>query len=746
MDTKKEKVTKKKVEGNQLEHHGENHHHVSNDHCESASHEHHHHEKMNENHMEHHHVEEKHKEHLHGTDNHNHKHHHKHHHHDEHGAHMHGHGGHGGHDHSHMIQDFKNRFLVSLILTIPIVLLSPMIQEWFNFTLRFTYDQYVAFILSTILLIYGGKPFFVGAWHELKAKSPAMMSLIAVAITIGYTYSSAVVFGLTGHDFFWEIATLITIMLLGHWLEMKSSVAATNELTALTKLMPSEANLMIGSTIKTVSVSELKMGDVVLVKPGDKVPVDGVIIEGTSTLDESMITGESVPVKKDVEDQVIGGTINGDGVLKVKITKLGSETYLQQVITLVENAQKNRSKMQRLADTFAKYLFYLSMTFAIGTSIYWGLNGYSTEFILERVVTVIIIACPHALGVAVPLVTSISTTIAAKNGLLIKNRSRFETARKINAVVFDKTGTLTEGKFFVDHMHAYILDEKEVLDIAYNLEKNSNHPIAKGIVSFAKNKKAQELSVVGFSNVPGVGVKGTINNILYEAVSPAYLKKEKIKFDEQHGHHMSQNGQTVIYILKEKTVVGTFALEDKIKDEAYEAINQLKKANIRSILLTGDNRIVAENVAKKLGIDEVIAEVLPHQKAEKISQLKSDGYIVAMAGDGINDAPALVESDLGIAIGAGTDVAIESADIVLVRSNPKDVVNLLKLSKATSDKMIQNLIWATGYNIIALPLAAGVLYQATGFLLPPAIGAILMSLSSIIVAINAKTLKIKQVS
>lgn len=705
-----------------------------------VKHNHHEHQHDAHNHQSHNH--EIHHDHDHDCKNKNEvsSHHHHEHHHDAHNHH--GHHGHHGHDHSHMVTDYKNRFWISLILTIPILILSPMIQEWLNFDLRFAYDQVIVFALSTILVIYCGKPFFTGAWDELKQKSPSMMSLIAMAVLISYLYSSATVFWLDGHDFFWELATLIAIMLLGHYLEMKSSMAASSALTSLTKLMPSQANLVVGNEIKEVSVSDLKLADIVLVRPGDKVPVDGIIVDGTSTLDESMITGESVPVKKEIDEEVIGGTINGDGAIKVRITKLGSDSYLQQVIALVESAQKNRSKTQRLADTFAKYLFYLSIVFATGTAIYWSLAGATTEFVLERVVTVIIIACPHALGLAIPLVTSVSTSIAAKNGLLIKNRNRFELARKIDTVVFDKTGTLTEGKFFVHHMHAYGIKEAEAIQIAYSLEKNSNHPIAKGIVTYAKEKNIESVNVKDFINIPGVGIEGIINGKKYAAVSPAYLKKQGIEFDEAHGDIMSQNGQTVIYILEEEAVVASFALEDRIKQDAYQAIKNLKEMGIRSVLLTGDNKIVAQNVGRKLGIDEVIAEVLPHQKSEKIANLKKQGYNVAMAGDGINDAPALAESSLGIAIGAGTDVAMETADIILVKSNPNDVVSLIKLSKATYRKMIQNLLWATGYNLIALPLAAGVLY-GQGILLVPAVGAVLMSLSSIIVAINAKLLRIK---
>ncbi|WP_026390405.1 copper-translocating P-type ATPase [Haploplasma axanthum] len=704
-----------------------NHHHNHDEEKNTKKHEHNHNE-----HMEHHnhidnnmHMIHKHDEVNNGKHNH------------------HNHMNHGGHDHNKMIKEYKNLFFLSLILTLPIVLLSPMVQELLKFTLRFKYDQIVVFVLATVLVLIGGKPFFVGAKDELKKKGPAMMSLISLAVGISYIYSSAIVFGLKGHDFFWELATLITIMLLGHYLEMKSAVAASNALTSLTKLMPSEANLVREDKIVVTKISDLKISDIVIVKPGDKVPVDGIITEGKSTLDESMITGESVPVLKEINDDVIGGTINGDGSIYVRVTKLGKDTYLEQVITLVNDAQMNRSKTQRLADTFAKYLFYLAIVIASITAIVWSFSGKPADFVLERVVTVVIIACPHALGVAIPLVTSVSTSIAAKNGLLIKKRERFENARKINAVVFDKTGTLTEGKFYVSHIHTYGETKENVINYAYSLEKYSNHPIAKGITEYALTNNSKSLKVTDFANTPGVGIEGFIDNKKYYIVSPAYLTKNGINFDNHHHHEMSEDGLTVIYLVQEDKVIASFALEDKIKESSYQVVKDLKEKGIRTILLTGDNSGVAAKVGKKLEIDEVIAEVLPHQKSEKIRDLKAKGYIVAMTGDGINDAPALAEADLGIAIGAGTDVAIDTADVILVKSNPKDVIALLELSKKTYNKMIQNLIWATAYNLITLPLAAGILYNQ-GFILPPAIGAILMSASSIVVAVNAKLLRIKK--
>lgn len=678
----------------------------------------------NISHNHHEHSHDRHEKNIHGGQNH------------------HGHDHHGGHhDHSKMVKEFKDLFWISLIITIPILLLSPMIQGWLGINIRFPYDQYVVLGLATLLVVIGGKPFFVGGYHEIKQKSPAMMSLISLAVIISYLYSSAVVLGLSGHDFFWELAMLITIMLLGHYIEMKATMSAGDALGSLTKLIPSEAILVHDDHLMTVAVSDLKLNDVVLVKPGEKIPVDGFIIEGSSTLDESMITGEAVPVEKKVHDEVIAGTINGDGVIKVQINKVGADTYMQKVIKLINDAQSTRSKTERIANIFAKYLFYISITAAVITAISWSLTEASTDFVLERVVTVIIIACPHALGVAIPLVTSRTTSIAAQNGLLIKNRTQFEQAKKINAVVFDKTGTLTEGRFVVNKFVSYS-NKENILDIAYSLELNSNHPLAKGVVNYGKDQNATSLEVRDFENISGVGIKGNINNVDYLVVSPGYLQKEKISFDKDLTLKLQKEGQTVVFIISNQEVQGLIALSDKIKDESYIAVKELKKMNIKTILLTGDNQATAEIVGKELGIDEIIAEVLPHEKAQKIKELK-ENYKVAMVGDGINDAPSLAESDLGIAIGAGTDVAIETADIILVKSNPNDVVSLLKLSKATSRKMMQNLVWATGYNVIALPLAAGVLYSQ-GVLLDPAIGAILMSLSSVIVAINARLLKLKQ--
>ncbi|MBN3490218.1 copper-translocating P-type ATPase [Acholeplasma equirhinis] len=674
---------------------------------------------------------------------HHHTHNHSHHNHSHHDHSHHGHHGHGGHDHSAHIKDYLIRFVVSSILSIPVLLLSPMIQNWLNYSITFQYQEYVVLIFATAIFAYGGWPFFSASYYELKAKEPAMMSLVALSITISYVYSVLVTFGLSGMDFYWELVTLIDIMLLGHFLEMKSSMVASDALQSLTKLLPSEAHLIINDNeTKDVPLSELKKHQIVLVKPGEKVPVDGDIVKGESAIDESMVTGESNPVVKTINDQVIGGTINGDGLLEVKISKLGEETYLSQVVKLVNDSLGNKSKTQRLADIAAKYLFYVSITVALLTWLAWGLVGESQEFILEKVVTVIVIACPHALGVAIPLVTSISTTLAAKNGLLIKNRSQFENARKVTDVIFDKTGTLTDGKFSVTNVYAISKDIEYVLDLAYVLEKPSTHPIAKGILAYSQINESN-LKVANYKNLPGYGVTATINGLNSGAVSVAYLDKENIKYDQKLHQELVDKGQTLVYVIEDQKVLGLITLQDQIKPSAIDAIKKLNALGIRTHMLTGDNKSVAEKVANELGITTFKHSMLPHEKSAYIDSIKQPGSFIMMTGDGINDAPALAKSDLGIAIGAGTDVAINTADIILVRSEPKDVLNLIELSKSTYRKMVENLIWALAYNVLTLPLAAGVL-AFTGFVISPAVGAILMSLSTIVVSINAQFLKIKK--
>lgn len=647
------------------------------------------------------------------------------------------------HDHhAMMVNDFKKRFYISLILTVPILLLSPMIQMFMNVEWRFTGDTLILFGLSTILFIYGGKPFLLGAVDEFKAKTPAMMMLIALAISVAYFYSTLTMFVIIGNDFFWELATLISIMLLGHWIEMKSVMGASKALEELVKLMPDVAHMIHDDgEIMDHPVSHFKVGFKVLVKPGEKIPLDGKIYEGNSSVNESMMTGESVPVEKIVGDEVIGGSINGDGVLKFIVNRVGEATFLSQVIKLVKEAQASKSNTQRLADKAAKWLFYVAVIAGTSTFVTWLILGKDLNFAVERAVTVIIISCPHALGLATPLVTAVSTSIGAKKGLLIRNRAAFEDARNLNAIVFDKTGTLTEGAFGITDIETYGIDEEEMLRIVYSVESNSEHPIAKGIVKAGKLKQFELMDVKDYKALPGKGLSAVVNNRNIMIVSPGYLNSENIQYNHERYDTLALEGKTIVFVLENKLLLGFIALSDIVRDTAIEAIQSLKNMQIKSIMLTGDNRRVAEYVGKKLSIDTIISEVLPHQKSDKIAELQKLNKKVAMTGDGINDAPSLAKADLGIAIGAGTDVAIETADVILVKSNPLDVVNILKLSKATYRKMIQNLIWATGYNVIALPLAAGILFNQ-GIVISPALGAVFMSLSTIIVAINARTLKI----
>ena len=647
------------------------------------------------------------------------------------------------HDHHlMMVNDFKRRFFVSLFITIPILLISPMIQMFLNVNWRFDGDSYLLFALSTVLFIYGGKPFLLGAVDELKKKSPAMMMLIALAISVAYIYSALTVFVLSGSDFFWELATLITIMLLGHWIEMKSVMGASKALEELVKLMPDVAHMIHDNNdIMDHPVGHFKVGFKVLVKPGEKIPLDGVIYEGVSSVNESMMTGESVPVEKTVGDEIIGGSINGEGVLKFTVSRIGDATFLAQVIKLVKEAQASKSNTQRLADVAAKWLFYIAVVAGISTFTVWILLGKDLSFAIERAVTVIIISCPHALGLATPLVTAVSTSIGAKKGLLIRNRAAFEDARKLNAVVFDKTGTLTEGEFGITDIVVNGIQEKEFLTMVYSVELNSEHPIAKGLVKEGKKRKLDMLEVKDYQALPGKGLIANVDGRKIRIVSPGYMTLEKIAFDKVNYEKLAGEGKTVIFVLDEGKLIGYIALSDIIRESAIEAIATLKTMHIESIMLTGDNIKVANYVGKKISIDQIIAEVLPQDKAKKIKELIDSGKKVAMTGDGINDAPSLALADLGIAIGAGTDVAIETADVILVKSNPLDVVNIIKLSKATYRKMIQNLIWATGYNVIALPLAAGILINQ-GIVISPALGAVFMSLSTIIVSINARLLKI----
>lgn len=650
--------------------------------------------------------------------------------------------GHEGHDHhAMMIGDFKKRFYAVLALTVPIMLLSEMIQHWLNIHISFTGSPYVLLVLSTVVFFYGGWPFLKGWLAEMKVWKPGMMTLIGFAITVAYVYSVATVFGLKGMDFFWELATLILIMLLGHWIEMKSVAGASRELELLVQLMPADAHLVEGDRMVEVKTASLKANDIILIKPGEKVAADGVIIDGESYLNESMLTGESKPVQKVKGDKVIAGSLNGNGSLRISILHGAKDSYLSQVIKLVQDAQKSKSKTQLLADKAAQWLTLIALVAGIGTFLYWYIDGKGLAFAMERMVTVIVICCPHALGLAVPLVVAKSTAISAQNGLLIKNRTAFENSRKVSTLVFDKTGTLTIGKFEVSKTVSLSkeLDEKELVRLASALEQNSEHPIATGIMQKAKELAVKVPALQNFMAITGKGVAAMVEGKQIKVVSPGYLKEKNISLPEGFSPDAAE---TVVFILINDTLAGYISLSDEIRPESAEAIRTLHESNIKSVLLTGDNQKVAESVSKKLGIDTYFAEVLPHQKLEKIKELQANGEFVAMTGDGVNDAPALAQADVGIAVGSGSDIAAETAGIVLVNSNPKDIVNLILFGKATYRKMIQNLAWATGYNIVALPLAAGVLYRL-GILLSPAAGAVLMSVSTVIVAINASMLKIK---
>ncbi|HEV2613478.1 MAG TPA: copper-translocating P-type ATPase [Gammaproteobacteria bacterium] len=654
---------------------------------------------------------------------------------------------HSGHaHHGDMVKDFRKRFWISLFFTIPVLILSPIVRHFFHLdALTFPGDVYVLFILSSIIFFYGGWPFLKGLFDELGERKPGMMTLIAIAITTAYVYSSLVVFGLVGMMFFWELATLIDIMLLGHWIEMKSILGAGEALEKLAQLMPSVAHkVMPDGKVMDVSLSDLLMGDRVVVKPGEKIPADGIVVEGETSVNESMLTGESKPVTKKIGATVIGGAINGEGSITVEVKKTGQNSFLSQVIKLVKEAQESKSKTQDLANRAANWLTLVALGGGALTLFYWvGFTRQTFAFALERTVTVMVIACPHALGLAVPLVVAVSTAIAARNGLLIRNRAAFEAGRNINAIIFDKTGTLTEGKFGITDIITFdpALSEEALVDYAAAVEAHSEHPIAKGIVNARKNS----IKVENFKAIPGKGAEGKVNDKNIKVVSPGFLREKNIKPNESSTSRiaaLSLQGKTVIFVMIDEELKGAIALADIIRPESQEAIKRLKAMGIRCMMLTGDNKQVAKWVADTIGLDEYFAEVLPQDKVAKIKEVQARGLIVAMTGDGVNDAPALAQADVGIAIGAGTDVAIETADIILVKSNPLDVVAIISLARATTNKMIQNLLWATGYNAVAIPLAAGVLFKY-GILLTPALGAGLMSLSTIIVAINAKLLRIK---
>ena len=655
------------------------------------------------------------------------------------------HGGHEGHD-KHAGHDpnmFKQKFWLSLLLTIPTLIFSHTVQSWFGVNWMFDGSEFIPAIFGTIIFFYGGLVFLKSAKAELADKMPGMMTLISMAITVAFGYSLAVTLNLVeGMDFWWELATLVTIMLLGHWLEMASVMNAQGALNELAKLLPDEAEVVSGNSTKKVPVSELKVGDLVLVRPGAQVPTDGQVVKGESDVNESMLTGESKPIKKTVGTAVIGGTIVGNGSLTVKVTKIGNDTALAGIMKLVAEAQGSKSKTQILADKAAFYLTFVALGAAIITWIAWAAAGESPGFILERIVTVLVIACPHALGLAVPLVTAISTTLAAKNGLLIRQRMALEAARNIDVVLFDKTGTLTKGEQGVVDILADG-DKKGLLALAAAIENESEHPIARAIVKAAQEQKLTVGQAANFSALSGRGAKATVSGKTIHVGGPRLIEELKATLSDSLGQASAQasdDGKTVVYVIEGKTVRGAIMLADVIRDESKEAVATLQKMGKRVAMLTGDSKGVAAWVAKELGIDEFFAEVLPEHKAETVKKLQADGSRVAMVGDGVNDAPALTQANIGIAIGAGTDVAIEAAGIVLASSDPRGVAKIVKLSRATYTKMSQNLWWATGYNALAIPLAAGAT-AALGFVLSPAFGAVLMSLSTIIVAINAQFLR-----
>ena len=655
-------------------------------------------------------------------------------------------GGHAAH-HGHMVEDFKKRFWISAIATIPVLILSPFIQSLLGYSLKFPGDKFALFFISALIYFYGGWPFLKGLFDELKEKMPGMMTLIGMAVSVAFIYSSLVVFGVKGEVFFWELVTLIDIMLLGHWIEMRSVMGASKALEDLAKLMPSEAHLVLKDlSIKDIKIENLKKGDIILIKPGEKIPADSLIIEGESEINQAMITGESSPVTKKKGDKLIGGSINGSGSLRAEVKKTGEDSYIAQVVELVRTASESKSKAQDFADKAAFWLTLIAITAGTVTLIAWLLLGKEFVFALERMVTVMVITCPHALGLAIPLVVVVVTAISAKNGLLIRNRTSFENARNLNIIVFDKTGTLTKGEFGVtDIVSLGDWEENELLRKAASVEINSEHTIAKGIISKAKERNIKIPESERFEAIPGRGAKAIIEGKQIYIGNKGILEFANIGIGEtgKADNMLESEGKTLVYIASEGKLRGIIGLADIIREESKAAVDKLKSLGLEVAMITGDNYATAKYVADNLGLDLFFAEVLPDKKSEKIRELQRGGKKVAMVGDGVNDAPALAAADLGVAIGGGTDVAIETADVILVENDPRDVVNVIGLSRMMQKKMAQNLAWATGYNLIAIPLAAGVLYNYN-ILMPPAIGAVVMSLSTIVVAINARLIYYKK--
>ncbi|MCG2151478.1 heavy metal translocating P-type ATPase [Staphylococcus epidermidis] len=675
----------------------------------------------------------------------NHMNHSNHMHHDNHASHH-----HSGHAHHH--GNFKVKFFVSLIFAIPIILLSPLMGVNLPFQFTFPGSEWVVLILSTILFFYGGKPFLSGGKDEIATKKPGMMTLVALGISVAYIYSLYAFYmnnfsSATGHtmDFFWELATLILIMLLGHWIEMNAVGNAGDALKKMAELLPNSAiKVMDNGQREEVKISDIMTDDIVEVKAGESIPTDGIIVQGQTSIDESLVTGESKKVQKNQNDNVIGGSINGSGTIQVKVTAVGEDGYLSQVMGLVNQAQNDKSSAELLSDKVAGYLFYFAVSVGVISFIVWMLIQNDVDFALERLVTVLVIACPHALGLAIPLVTARSTSIGAHNGLIIKNRESVEIAQHIDYVMMDKTGTLTEGNFSVNHYESFKndLSNDTILSLFASLESQSNHPLAISIVDFAKSKNVSFTNPQDVNNIPGVGLEGLIDNKTYKITNVSYLDKHKLNYDDDLFTKLAQQGNSISYLIEDQQVIGMIAQGDQIKESSKQMVADLLSRNITPVMLTGDNNEVAHAVAKELGISDVHAQLMPEDKESIIKDYQSKGNKVMMVGDGINDAPSLIRADIGIAIGAGTDVAVDSGDIILVKSNPSDIIHFLTLSNNTMRKMVQNLWWGAGYNIVAVPLAAGVL-AFIGLILSPAIGAILMSLSTIIVAINAFTLKLK---
>lgn len=679
----------------------------------------------------------------------NQEHHHHQHMHESHHPHSH-HMHHDDHAHHHH-GNFKMKFFVSLIFAIPIIIFSPMMGVQLPFQFTFPGADWMVLILATILFIYGGQPFLVGAKGEIASKKPGMMMLVTLGISVAYIYSLYAFYlnhfsDATGHtmDFFWELATLILIMLLGHWVEMNAIGSAGDALKKMAALLPDKVIKVTNNQREEVKISDIALNDIVEVKAGESIPTDGMIVRGETAIDESLVTGESKKVQKKPNDQVIGGSINGSGTIQVKVTAVGEASYLSQVMDIIKQAQNDKSRAELLSDKVAGYLFYFAVSVGVIAFIAWMLIQHEIDLALERLVTVLVIACPHALGLAIPLVTARSTSIGAHHGLMIKNRAAIETAQHIDYVMMDKTGTLTEGNFSVNHYESFKagMSDEAVLSLFASLESQSNHPLATSIVGFAKSKNIAYAQPQDVQNISGIGLEGKVGDQSYKITNVTYLEQNGFDYDQALFTKLAQQGNSISYLIDEQQVIGIIAQGDQIKDSSQQMVADLLAKGITPVMLTGDNQEVAETVAKALGINDVHAQLMPEDKESIIKAYQSKGKKVMMVGDGINDAPSLIRSDIGVAIGAGTDVAIDSGDVILVKSDPSDIIHFFTLSKRTMRKMVQNLWWGAGYNIVAVPLAAGIL-ASIGLILSPAVGAILMSLSTVIVAINAFTLKLE---